>query len=384
MVFSSILFLFLFLPLSLGIYYVTPRRWRNFALLLLNLVFYGWGEPVYICIMIFSILVDYANGWIIENNRHRPKVAKGALLCSLVANLGMLLFFKYSGFFIVTNMTALLRGTAISSIPWASRLPLGISFYTFQTMSYTIDVYRGKVQAQRQPHQFWRFRHPLPPADRRPHRQIHRHVDDQLTNRRENVDQICRRASRLFVCGLGKKVLLANNIGALVDEVCRGHGSPASSRAGRMAGRAGLCLPDLFRLLRLFRYGHRPGADARASISQDQLQLPLYLPQASRSSGGAGTSPSAPGSGSTSTSLWAATAGANLKTYRNILIVWLLTGIWHGAAWNFLCWGLFFALFLMLEKAVFAANGWSGLPPCSPTPMPSSSGAHQLGFVCPG
>ena len=94
MVFSSILFLFLFLPLSLGIYYVTPRRWRNFALLLLNLVFYGWGEPVYICIMIFSILVDYANGWIIENNRHRPKVAKGALLCSLVANLGMLLFFK--------------------------------------------------------------------------------------------------------------------------------------------------------------------------------------------------------------------------------------------------------------------------------------------------
>ena len=139
MVFSSILFLFLFLPLSLGIYYVTPRRWRNFALLLLNLVFYGWGEPVYICIMIFSILVDYANGWIIENNRHRPKVAKGALLCSLVANLGMLLFFKYYDF-IVTNLTALFPGLDFLH-PLGISLPIGISFYTFQTMSYTCLLY---------------------------------------------------------------------------------------------------------------------------------------------------------------------------------------------------------------------------------------------------
>lgn len=130
MVFSSVLFLFLYLPLSLAIYYAAPRRWRNLALLLLNLLFYGWGEPVYILIMIFSILVDYANGRIIEGNHHRPRVAKAALLCSIFANLGMLLFFKYYDF-IVTNLAALFPALSFLH-PLGLGLPIGISFYTFQ------------------------------------------------------------------------------------------------------------------------------------------------------------------------------------------------------------------------------------------------------------
>ena len=344
MVFSSILFLFLFLPLSLGIYYVTPRRWRNFALLLLNLVFYGWGEPVYICIMIFSILVDYANGWIIENNRHRPKVAKGALLCSLVANLGMLLFFKYYDF-IVTNLTALFPGLDFLH-PLGISLPIGISFYTFQTMSYTIDVYWGNVHAQKNLVSFQHVRHPLPPVDRRSHRQIQGcgRPADQPPGKcrpiRGGHPDFCLRPGQKSAAGQQHRRF----VGGL-----QGHGSPESFRAGRLAGRGGLCLPDLFRFLRLFRYGHRPGR-----MFGFEFKINFNYPYISRSI----------------TEFWRRwhislsswfreyvyiPLGGNrrgkLKTYRNILIVWLLTGIWHGAAWNFLCWGLFFALFLMLEKA---------------------------------
>ena len=272
MVFSSILFLFLFLPLSLGIYYVTPRRWRNFALLLLNLVFYGWGEPVYICIMIFSILVDYANGWIIENNRHRPKVAKGALLCSLVANLGMLLFFKYYDL-IVTNLTALFPGLDFLH-PLGISLPIGISFYTFQTMTYTIDVYRGDAQCPKEPGQLRHLRHPLPPADRRPHRQIQgcgRPADQPHGNIPETNSP---RACRLFVVRPGQKSAAGQQHRPLCGRSTRPRIRQNLTVLGAWLGVVAFCLPDLLRLLRLFRYGHRPGADARALNSRSTSTTP--------------------------------------------------------------------------------------------------------------
>ncbi len=296
--------------------------------------------------MIFSILVDYANGWIIENNRHRPKVAKGALLCSLVANLGMLLFFKYYDF-IVTNLTALFPGLDFLH-PLGISLPIGISFYTFQTMSYTIDVYWGNVHAQKNLVSFGTFVTLFPQLIAGPIVK-YKDVDDQLTNRRENVDQFAA-GIQTFVCGLAKKVLLANNIGAFGGEVYKAMDPQNLSVLARLAGRGGLCLPDLFRFLRLFRYGHRPGADVRVSNSRSTSTTPTS-PAASRSFWRRWH---------ISLSSWfreyvyiplGGNRRGKLKTYRNILIVWLLTGIWHGAAWNFLCWGLFFALFLMLEKA---------------------------------
>ena len=147
MVFSSILFLFLYLPLTLGIYYITPRRWRNLALLVLNLIFYGWGEPIYVLIMIFSILVDYSHGLLIARHRENDRFCRKVVASSVIINLGLLVFFKYYDF-IVTNLRAIFPALSFLE-PLGLGLPIGISFYTFQTMSYTIDVYRGDARAQK-------------------------------------------------------------------------------------------------------------------------------------------------------------------------------------------------------------------------------------------
>ena len=133
MVFSSILFLFLYLPLTLGIYYITPRRWRNLALLVLNLIFYGWGEPIYVLIMIFSILVDYSHGLLIARHRENDRFCRKVVASSVIINLGLLVFFKYYDF-IVTNLRAVFPALSFLE-PLGLGLPIGISFYTFQTMS---------------------------------------------------------------------------------------------------------------------------------------------------------------------------------------------------------------------------------------------------------
>lgn len=344
MVFSSVLFLFLYLPLSLAIYYAAPRRWRNLALLLLNLLFYGWGEPVYILIMIFSILVDYANGRIIEGNHHRPRVAKAALLCSIFANLGMLLFFKYYDF-IVTNLAALFPALSFLH-PLGLGLPIGISFYTFQTMSYTIDVYWGNVHAQKDIVAFGTFVTLFPQLIAGPIVK-YKDIDDQLKGRQENVLQFAS-GVQTFVCGLAKKVLLANNIGALW-EVYKAADPASLSVLGAWLG----ILAFAFQIYFDFS-GYSDMAIGLGRLFGFEFKINFDYPYISRSI----------------TEFWRRwhislsswfreyvyiPLGGNrkgkLKTYRNILVVWLLTGIWHGAAWNFLCWGLFFALFLMAEKA---------------------------------
>lgn len=144
MVFSSILFLFRFMPIAFSIYYLCPKKLKNFSLLILSLIFYSWGELKYFPIMIFSILLDYSMGQIIEHNRGKKSICHLALAGSLIGNLGVLFFFKYIGFF-TTNLNTLL-GTNLPLLELT--LPLGISFYTFQTLSYTIDVYRGNVKAE--------------------------------------------------------------------------------------------------------------------------------------------------------------------------------------------------------------------------------------------
>ncbi|MDD4402948.1 MAG: MBOAT family protein, partial [Desulfitobacteriaceae bacterium] len=215
MVFSSLIFLFAFLPLALFTYYLCPQKMKNALLFLTSLVFYAWGEPRYILIMLFSTVFDYVNGLLIQQYKERGegRRAKAVVLSSVIINLGILGFFKYSGF-VVENVNRLFSLRCSSP---NIALPLGISFYTFQTLSYTIDVYRGEVEAQRNIIDFGAFVSLFPQLVAGP---IVRYktIAIQLTHRRESVDSFAYGIVR-FVTGLGKKVLLANNIGQLWTQV---------------------------------------------------------------------------------------------------------------------------------------------------------------------
>lgn len=211
MVFSSILFLFLYLPIVLAVYYIVPVKWRNLWLFIVNFVFYGWGEPVYILLMLFSICVNYVSGRLVYRYRQEDKKARRILLVNTVVNLGMLMFFKYYDLFAET-----LNQLPFCSLPLlALELPIGISFYTFQTMSYPIDVYRGDADIQKNFISFGTFVALFPQLIAGP---IVRYKDvaDQLGFRANSAAQFSSGVRR-FAVGLGKKVLIANNIGALWD-----------------------------------------------------------------------------------------------------------------------------------------------------------------------
>lgn len=213
MVFSSLLFLFYFLPAVLGLDHLAPRRYRNLVLFVCSLFFYAWGEPVYITLMLFSSVVDYSHGYFIEKYRHRGNWAKLFLVSSVLINLGLLGFFKYADF-IILNLNGLL-GTAIPLLKLP--LPIGISFYTFQTMSYTIDVYRRETPVQRNFISFAAYVTLFPQLIAGP---IVRYqtVAQELDHRQESVDKFAAGIQR-FTVGLGKKVLLANNIGLLWSHI---------------------------------------------------------------------------------------------------------------------------------------------------------------------
>ena len=213
MVFSSILFLFRFMPAAFAIYYLVPRRFKNFTLLVLSLIFYSWGEAKYFPVMIASIVVDYTASGLIESHRNNKLICRLGLIYSVVFNLGMLGFFKYTNFF-VGNLNALF-GLSLPTISFV--LPLGISFYTFQTMSYTIDVYLGKVKAERNIIDFGAFVVLFPQLIAGP---IVRYTDinRELKERQINLPQI-QDGIKLFILGLGSKVLIANNVGALWTEI---------------------------------------------------------------------------------------------------------------------------------------------------------------------
>lgn len=343
MVFSSLLFIFIYLPLVLAIYYVTPLKYRNLLLLAVNLIFYGWGEPIYILVMVFSIFIDYFHGLLIEKYRARDKLARTFLISSIVCNLGLLLFFKYYDF-IVTNL-ALIPGFPAPP-PLGISLPIGISFYTFQTMSYTIDVYRQNVTAQRDLVRFGTFVTLFPQLIAGP---IVKYIDvaDQLEERSYSKEQFTS-GILCFMVGLAKKVLLANNIGLLWDTyaaMAPGELSVAGAWLGAiaytfqiyfdfsgysdMAIGLGRMLGFEFKINFHYPYIAQSITDfwRRWHISLSSwFREYVYIPLGGNRVGKA-------------------------KLYRNIFIVWLLTGIWHGASWNFLCWGLYFALLLMLEKA---------------------------------
>ncbi len=343
MVFSSLVFLFAYLPITLAIYYLAPLRWRNAVLLVFNLLFYGWGEPVYIVIMFASIAIDYTHGMLVTRakNRGHIRAAKAAVVSSVVFNLALLLFFKYYDFF-AANLNAI--GVDFVK-PLGIALPIGISFYTFQTMSYTIDVYRGDAKVQRNILSFGMFVTLFPQLIAGPIIK-YKELADQIDSRDHTVDRFASGIST-FCAGLAKKVLIANNVGALWDSVLASDlttlGAPMAwlgiiafalqiyfDFSGYSDMAIGLGRMFGFEFPQNFNYPYvsksitefwRRWHISLGSFFRDYIYIPL-----------GGSRKGLP------------------KQYRNILVVWALTGFWHGASWNFLCWGLYFAVILMLEK----------------------------------
>ncbi|MBO4289674.1 MAG: MBOAT family protein, partial [Lachnospiraceae bacterium] len=340
MVFSSLTFLLFFLPAVLAVYFAVPARFKNGVLFLFSLIFYAWGEPVYVCLMLFSTVLDYTCGRLVDSHRGAKK-GKAALIVSICVNVGLLAVFKYSDLFIGTFNDIFGTALALPHLP----LPIGISFYTFQTMSYTIDVYRGKAKVQKNIVSFGAYVALFPQLIAGP---IVRYqtIADQLNERTHSTDLFGEGAWR-FVTGLGKKVLLANNIGLLWDTVKAipfGRLSVLGAWLGIIAFAfqiyfdfsgysdmaIGLGRMFGFTFLENFNYPYLSKSITefwrRWHISlgtwfRDYVYIPL---------GGSRCSIA--------------------KQLRNLAVVWLLTGFWHGASWNFLIWGVYFGVILIAEK----------------------------------
>lgn len=343
MVFSSLLFLFLFLPVVLVLYFAVPRRFRNGVLLTVSLFFYAWGEPVYVLLMIATILIDWVHGLLIERfqNRGDGRKAKIAVVSAIIINLGMLAFFKYTDFFI-GNVNGLF-GAEIPLLKIA--LPIGISFYTFQIMSYVIDVYRGDTKAQHNIVSFGAYVVLFPQLIAGPIVR-YRTVADELDSRKETVSDFSSGVSR-FMTGLGKKVLLANNIGLLWNQISGMDSStlPVTTAwigilafafqiyfdfSGYSDMAIGLGRMFGFHFLENFDYPYLSKSITefwrRWHISLSTwFKEYVYIPLGGNRKGFA-------------------------RQIRNILVVWLLTGFWHGASWNFMLWGVYFGVLLIVEK----------------------------------
>ncbi len=351
MVFSSILFLFRFLPIFMILYFLAPGRAKNLVLFLGSLIFYAWGEPVYIVLMLFSTVSDYIHG-ILIGPRRGTKAAKGLMVSSIVINLLMLGFFKYADFLIQT-----INSIGGFSIPlFELGLPIGISFYTFQTMSYTIDVYRGEAKVQKNLLDFAVFVTMFPQLIAGPIVK-YRDVESKLHTRKSDICAISYGAKR-FVLGLAKKVLLANNMGLIwttVKSYDYGEMSVLTAWLGIIA----------FALQIYFDFaGYSDMAIGLGAVMGFQFPENFNYPYISKSV-------------TEFWRRWHMTLSSWFKEYvyiplggnrkglprqiLNILIVWMLTGIWHGAGWNFVLWGLWFAAFLIVEK-IFLRKLLSKLP----------------------
>ncbi|MBQ0000392.1 MAG: MBOAT family protein [Clostridiales bacterium] len=346
MIFSSIYFLFVFLPVTLILYYIVPGMFKNLILLLTSLVFYAWGEPVYVFLMLFSIVFNYLSGIEIDSYRSRREQGKKnfAFWFTVAVNLAILGFFKYYGF-LIENINALLP----LNIPYkALALPIGISFYTFQTLSYIVDVYWGNVPVQKNFVSFGAYVTMFPQLIAGP---IVRYADieRQLKERVLSLSKFGQGAS-WFIRGLGKKVLLANNIGLLFDAVAAmnpGSRSVLTAWLGAIAYTMqiyfdfsgysdmaiGLGKMFGFDFVKNFDYPYTSVSVTdfwrRWHISLGTwFREYVYIPL-----GGNRVSPA--------------------LHVRNIMLVWMLTGFWHGAAWNFMFWGLYYGVLLLFEKFFF-------------------------------
>jgi len=335
MVFSSLIFLFRFLPIALLLLFLTPKKYQNLMLFILSLVFYAWGEVRYIFIMFFSVILDYSVSQGIEHNRNHPWIPRFMLVISLFGNLGMLFFFKYLGFI----------GSLISLDLPTLTLPLGISFYTFQTMSYTIDVYRNKVKAENNIIDFGAFVCLFPQLIAGPIVK-YTQIAYELKHRVISMDKF-ESGLKLFLLGLASKVLLANNIGMMWDDIVR---LPLESLSTATAWLGTLAFG--FQIYFDFS-GYSLMAIGLGSMLGFNFPQNFNYPYISKSM-------------TEFWNRWHMTLGAWFKEYvyiplggnrkgilrqiLNLLIVWFLTGFWHGAAINFILWGLYFFVLLVIEK----------------------------------
>ena len=324
------------------LYFAAPRRMKNVILFLGSLVFYAWGEPVYVLLMVFSTLSDYLHGRLIGGCRNR-NVARGLLISSVVINLGVLCFFKYSDFLIVSVNQLFGSSIPLLNLP----LPIGISFYTFQTMSYTIDCYRGEAKVQKNILDFGVYVTMFPQLIAGPIVK-YRDVQDLLHERKVDMMAISRGSCR-FVAGLAKKVLLANNLGLLWADI--------SSRSPETVTVLGAWLGVLaFAFQIYFDFsGYSDMAIGLGGILGFRFPENFNYPYIATSITDFWRRWHISLSGWFREYVYIPLGGNRRGLPRqllNILIVWMLTGIWHGAGWNFLLWGLWFALWLILEKLV--------------------------------
>ena len=342
MVFSSLTFLFAYLPVVLAVYYAVPMKWRNAVLFIVSLFFYGWGEPVYVVMMVVSILANWFFGAKVANNRDndQPAARKWMTMC-VIFNLALLGFFKYFDFF-VSNLNAL----GISFIhPLHLGLPIGISFYTFQAMSYPIDIYRHDTDPQRSAVSFGAYVTMFPQLIAGPIVR-YRDIAKQLENRELSVDHFYEGVLR-FMAGLSKKVLLANSAGAVFEAVCA-LPDKQMSVAGAWLG----IICYTFQIYFDFS-GYSDMAIGMGKMLGFDFLENFNYPYISKSI----------------TEFWRRwhmslsywfrdyvyiPLGGNRKGLRrqilNIMVVWLLTGFWHGASWNFVLWGVFYGIILVIEK----------------------------------
>ena len=346
MLFSSITFLFVFLPVTLAVYYLAPVQMRNLVMLAASLFFYAWGEPVYIILMLLSILMNYYCGLDIDGKRNSPQLARRSLIFGVAANVLVRGFFKYYGLIMET-----VNGTLPVDIPYrVLPLPIGISFYTFQALSYIVDVYRGEARAQKKFTWFAAYICMFPQLIAGP---IVRYVDieEQLRQRSFGIVKFGRGAM-FFIRGLAKKVVISNSIGTVYEQVMQlpvGTVSVLTAWVG--------CLAYAFKIYFDFS-GYSDMAVGLGKMFGFEFRRNFHYPYVSKSI----------------TEFWRRwhislstwfreyvyiPLGGNRcsgqRNMVNLILVWALTWLWHGAEWNFLFWGLYYGVLLILEKHVWGA-----------------------------
>ena len=360
MVFSSLVFVFLFLVLTLGIYYAVPFKFKNFVIFVSGFIFYAWGEPKYVAVMLISTLIDYFAGLTMHKYNNNKTVKRVALIVSLVMNLSLLGIFKYSDFIFGSindifglslenpflDITNNVFGAVFGAKPESYLpLPIGISFFTFQSMSYTIDMYLGKIKVQKNVISFTAFVNLFPQIVAGP---IVRYDDvaAELDNRTINLDLIYEGIVR-FITGAGKKVLIANGIGQLWNEAFALMGSEMSVLTAWL-GIIGYTLQIYFDFS-----GYSDMAIGLGKMMGFNFPENFDYPYLSKSI-------------SEFWRRWHMTLGAWFRSYVyiplggnrcskwrnvfNLAVVWLLTGIWHGASWNFILWGCLYGVLIIMEK----------------------------------
>lgn len=342
MVFSSLVFMFAYLPITLLAYYLVPRQGRNIFLFIVNLIFYGWGEPKLVLLMVFNIFFNYIGGWLVDKYRADAKKKKLFLILTCVLDIGILAVFKYTG--MITETLNMLPFLNIPELQIS--LPIGISFYTFQTMSYVIDVYRDDAPVSKDFINFGTYVALFPQLIAGPIVR-YRDVAEQLVNRRETLEMFTR-GVKLFMVGLAKKVIIANTMGTLTTNIF------ATTDENGVVGTWVGMIAYTFQIYFDFS-GYSDMACGLGNMMGFEFLKNFNYPYIAKSI----------------TDFWRRwhislstwfkeyvyiPLGGNRKGVKrqilNLLIVWGLTGLWHGAAYNFVLWGLYYGLLLILEKFV--------------------------------